>query len=281
MVLVLVLTVGQRYISNKNTQDRKAKELENIIAPYYTANSFEKPPIIQTPIPREARLRLPMIMYHYVEYVKDTKDIVRKRLDITPDAFERHLVLLKAAGYETYFVKDVPDIIAGNIYYAPKSVILTFDDGYEDFYRDVFPLLKKYQMRATVYVIYDYIGRRGFLSRDELAELSHSHLVEIGSHTLDHIYLKTMAKDMAMTQIIDSKRMLEELLGTEVKSFAYPYGAFSQESLDMVREASYSAAVSVIPGVFQSENNLFYLSRIRPGIFGYDNIVSVLEKQNK
>jgi peptidoglycan/xylan/chitin deacetylase (PgdA/CDA1 family) len=283
LILGIIITyLINQYIYNKKTNINKpVEEDKQIIAPYYTSNSFEKPPLIQTPIPKEAQLRLPIIMYHYVEYVKDAGDLIRKRLDITPDTFERQLVLLKQAKYETYFVKDVPDILAGNIYYAPKSVVLTFDDGYEDFYRDVFPLLKKYQMRATIYVIYDYIGRHGFLTQDEIIELSHSSLVEIGSHTLDHLYLSVTSKATAQKQIVESKQKLEALIGMEVKSFAYPYGAFNQGVLDLVKEASYSAAVSVIPGVFQSENNLFYLFRIRPGIFGYDNVVSVLEKQNK
>ncbi|KKQ01449.1 MAG: Polysaccharide deacetylase [Candidatus Roizmanbacteria bacterium GW2011_GWA2_36_23] len=206
-------------------------------------------------------------MYHYVEYVKDLDDIVKIKLDILPHVFESQIKTLHDNNFKTYFVKDIPEIINSNIIPSKKSVVLTFDDGYEDFYTVVYPILKKYQMKATVYVIYDYIGWKGFMNESQIKEIASSNLVEIGSHTLDHVYLKSVVKDLAEKQIKNSKVLLEQMFGFPVYTFAFPYGAFSQESLDIVKEAGYTAAVSVISGSEQSETNLFYLSRLRPGIF--------------
>lgn len=253
-------------------------------APYYDKKVFQKQADLEKIATSGAfvkNVKLPVIMYHYVEYVKDINDVIRKKLDISPDLFEGHLRSLHNADYRTYFVKDIPDILGGKIEYSAKTVFLTFDDGYEDFYSVVFPLLKKYQMKATIYIIYDFIGRKGFLTEKEIQELIKSGLVEIGSHTLDHVYLKQAPESVMRKQIIESKKKLEERFGIEIKTFAYPYGAFTKEAIDMAKEAGYTAAVSVISGMLQSNDNLFYLSRVRPGIFTPQTIIKVIEGYKK
>lgn len=266
---------------------KEATERDKIIPPYYEQKVFTKPVELEevarlTPTKSiEEKIRLPIIMYHYVEYVKDVGDFIRKRLDINPNVFEQQLKSLKDDGYHTYFVKEVPDILAGNIYLSPKSIILTFDDGYEDFYYDVFPLLKKYQMKATIYIVFDFIGRRGFLNESEIREVLGSGLVELGSHTLDHYSLKNLSSAVAKEQIFASKEKLENLFGVKVETFAYPYGAFSKETVELVKEAGYKAALAVIQGVFQSDENLLYLSRIRPGALTGPNMIKVLESYDK
>lgn len=262
------------------TLQKKLNALDNIVAPYYEKSVFEVPSqLVHTP--NEKTTKIPIIMYHYVEYVKDAGDLIRKRLDIVPSQFEAQLVELRKAHYETYFVKDAPDILNGTVHYSTQSAILSFDDGYEDFYTDVFPLLKKYHMRATLYVIYDYIGRNGFLNEKQIQELIDSDLVEIGSHTLDHIYLKVAPKDYADKQIIESKNKLEERFGIKVKTFAYPYGAFNNDNIESVKKAGYTAAVSVISGEIQSKDNIFYMSRIRPGLFTPQTMIQFIERMNK
>lgn len=228
-----------------------------------------------TPVPAK-ELKLPIIMYHYVEYVKDENDTIRRSLSIKPHLFERHLQQLKENGYETYFVRDVPDILNERITLGTRSAVLTFDDGYEDFYTDAFPLLKQYQIKATVYVITDFIGRTGFMNKRQLREIASSGLVEIGSHTLNHVNLKYTSSEEAKLQITESKETLIELLHVPVKTFAYPSGGYNEVTVELVKEASYSAAVSVITGQNQSKDNRFLLKRIRAGslpAYGMDTVL--------
>lgn len=260
---------------------KRLTALDTIVAPYYDKDVFNPPSFIKYRSTDLKPIKIPIIMYHYVEYVKDAKDIIRKKLSISPLLFEQHLSTLKDAHYETYFVKDVPHILDGTINYSTRSAILSFDDGYEDFYTDVFPLLKKYNMRATLYIITNYIGKKGFLSEVQIRELIDSDLVEIGSHTTDHVYLKVSPKDYADKQILESKKMLEDTFGIKVKTFAYPYGAFNEYTVGAVEQMGYTAAVSVIPGLIQSKNNLFFLSRLRPELFTPQSIIRVLEEMNK
>lgn len=282
--LVCLLIVSALFVNEKMNTLKLTKRLtalDTIVAPYYDKEVFNPPAFLRNKGTKNKRTKIPIIMYHYVEYVKDTKDIVRKKLSITPRVFEEHLRTLKDAHYETYFVKDVPQILDGTIDYSTQSAILSFDDGYEDFYTDVFPLLKKYNMRATLYIITNYIGKKGFLNESQIRELIESNLVEIGSHTQDHVYLKVSPKDYADEQIRESKKMLEETFNIKVKTFAYPYGAFNEYALGAVKEAGYTAAVSVIPGQMQSRDNLFFLSRIRPELFTPQSMIRVMEEMNK
>lgn len=239
--------------------------------------------ITSTPTPIKiasppASLRLPIIMYHYIENVKDPKDVIRQRLDIVPAMFDKQLKDLADNEYQTFFVKDIPDFMKGKKELPEKSIILTFDDGYEDFYLHAFPILKKYQMKATIYIIYNFIGRKGFMTKDEIQELLDSGLIEVGSHTLDHLYLSKTPVKEAHKQIFDSKKNLEDMFNIKIETFAYPVGAFDKQVVDMTKEASYSAAVSVMPGIVQSKDNMFTLYRIRPGVFENGNVVKGLQK---
>lgn len=280
--VVLFISVSQLKAIGRLKQ-AKEKDLQTAIAPQYSEKDMVRPTFLPTPTadPIKGPVKIPVIMYHYVEYVKDPHDTIRKSLDVTPNVFEAHLKSFRNANFETYFLKDVPDILAGKISYDPKkSVVLSFDDGYEDFYTDVFPLLKKYHMRATLYVIYNFIGRPGFVTKEQVAELHDSGLVEIGSHTFDHLYLKTVSDAVAEKQIILSKKAFEDEFHFKIYTFAYPYGAMSQVAIDDVKKAGYTAAVSVIPGAMQSDENLMFLYRIRPGVFGY-SAASAIEAYNR
>lgn len=279
---VLFVFMSIALISEKQKTSALLKQLQKkdtIVAPYYENDVFLPPK--KSGETTGEQLKIPIIMYHYVEYVKDDGDLIRRQLNIAPSLFEGHLQALKQAQYETYFVRDVPSILNDTVSYSTHSAILTFDDGYEDFYTVVFPLLKKYHMRATVYVIYDYIGRSGFLSEKQIQELSESDLVEIGSHTLDHVYLKQAPDLYAEKQIIESKRLFEEKFHMKIKTFAYPYGAFNSKNVESVKKAGYTAAVSVISGEMQSKDTLFYLSRIRPGLFTPKTMIQTIEQIHK
>lgn len=280
-VICTLIVVNFFYLIKRNHELRKEKADSNIVAPYYNKKDFKLPEGLKTTATKSAEIKIPILMYHYVEYVKDPNDFIRRTLDINPYLFEGHIKALHDANFDSYFVRDIPDILNGKIMYVPTSVVLTFDDGYEDFYTDVFPILKKYQMKATIYIVYDFIGRKGFMNEKQIKEILASGLVELGSHTLDHLYLKYLPESTQRSQIIKSKQKFEALFGVKVVTFAYPYGAFSQESIDLVKEAGYVAAVAVIPGMQQSQENILYLSRVRPGIFTPQTIVKVIENYKK
>jgi peptidoglycan/xylan/chitin deacetylase (PgdA/CDA1 family) len=212
---------------------------------------------------KKVSMRIPIFLYHYVEVVRNPKDTMRVRLAVRTDVFEKQLQTIQAAGFETAFMRDVPAILAGKET-AKNTVILTFDDGYEDFYTDVFPLLQKYNMKATLYVINDFVGTNDYVTEAQLEELAASGFVEIGAHTLHHKDLKILSSAKAHDEIAGSKNDLEGRLHQPIESFAYPFGSLKNETVKIVRDAGFATAVTTKGGALQSSDGLLLLRRLRP-----------------
>lgn len=241
---------------------------QKIIYKNYPYGAFKVPEdILKERIATESAksFRLPIVMYHYVEYVQDKNDKLRIALNTAPSVLDWQIKSLVDSHYNFLFAREIPEIISGRMIIPTKPIVLTFDDGYEDFYYYAFPILKKYQTKATIYIMYNYLNKRGYMNVSQIQEIIKSGLVEIGSHTLNHAYLKNIKKELAWKEVYENKVDLEKIFNISVSSFAYPYGAFDALSLELVKKAGYTNAVSVVPGIYQSGNNLFYLSRIRPG----------------
>ena len=202
-------------------------------------------------------VKIPILMYHYVEYNKDLKDTIRTSLSVAPHWFEKQLLELKSQGYETISLDELFTT------HVKKPIILTFDDGYRDFYTDAYPLLKKYNMKATIYVISQFLNRPNYLTIDQLKELAASPLITVGGHTQHHVSLPNVSLNEAKIEIFGSKTDLEKLLGIKINQFAYPYGRFNTAVEELVKEAGFQTAVTTLPGDTQS--NLFALTRIRVG----------------
>lgn len=243
----------------------------------YRSNIKVFPTITPTLIPVVEPVFIPVLTYHYVEYDRDKSDWKRVTLTTHPDVLEEQFKTLKEYGYTTYFAEEVPQIVKGQKPLMDRGIVLTFDDGYEDFYTDVFPLLKKYNLKATQYVIYDYIDEKGFLTKKQIRELIDSGLVEIGSHTLDHVWLKTTDDREARRQVIASKRRLESLFHITVNTFCYPAGGYDDRILRYVDEAGYTAAFSTLSGVYQTQSQLKLVKRIRTAASG-EHLIRTLEE---
>lgn len=218
------------------------------------------------------KIAIPVVIYHYIERYVDPADTIKKKLTVFLPDFEYQLMSWKNSGYATYFARDISKFLKEQNSPDSRSVVLTFDDGYEDFYTYVFPLLKKYEMKATVYVISQYIGRQGFLTSDQIRELTRSGLVEVGGHTRHHVYLKGMDKGVANVEVSLGKKELEDIVGDKIETFAYPFGAFSADAQNAVREASYSAAFTTMPGIVHGSSEAYLLDRIRPHQIDYFDI---------
>lgn len=254
------------------------------------ASNFGKPILDVVEIPKDVQrsienvkptitLRVPILLYHYVEYVKDKGDTIRQSLDIEPFVFDAEIKTLKDAGYNFITTKDLADALDGETVLPPKSVILTFDDGYNDFYTDVFPILKKYQIKAVAFIVPNFLDRSNNITTRQLEEIAKSGLVEIGAHTMDHSYLTGLPLKRVQYEVEESKKYLENLLGIKIVSFAYPYGAFDNQAIDVVKKAGFRSAVTTVPGIFSMDINRFFLYRIRPGGRAGQSLLDLLESK--
>ncbi|TAM80064.1 MAG: glycosyltransferase [Acidobacteria bacterium] len=203
--------------------------------------------------------RTPILMLHSVSAPAELR---LKSLYISPRRFTRFMKWLKKVGYTSALPAGWEERAA-----CRRRVILTFDDAYDDFISDAFPVLHRLGFTATVFVVVDRIGktndwdeRRGYKSRrllslGEIREL-HNHGVHFGSHTLTHAWLTSASDRDLEREVGDSKRKLEDLLGAEVSSFAYPWGIADMRVRSAVARAGYKTALTTQEGLNGSEDPL-------------------------
>ena len=166
---------------------------------------------------------VPTLMYHAVS--DDCWGIAQ--LFVSPSELEKQLQWLQEEGYTTIHFEDL-----GRVDEIQKPILLTFDDGYLDNYTELFPLLKKYNAKATVFMIMGSVGGWNYLTADQIKEMDASGLVSFQSHTVTHEFLSTRTAEQLEYELSESKRMLAEITGKESFVLCYPTGKYSEESLD-------------------------------------------------
>ncbi len=234
------------------------------------------------PIPTLAPLKsapAPILVYHYVEYVTDEKDTIRKSLNIPPYLFTKQVKTLMNAGYTFITASELIDILNGKMKLPQKPVLLSFDDGYRDFYTDVFPILKKYNIKATAYIVSGFLDKPNYMFTWQLKQIAGSELIEIGAHTVHHLALKGLNPILAKCEIQESKRALEKLINMPVVSFAYPDGSFDASILKLVAEAGFRSAATTQHGFEANQDNKFSLFRIHPGNKTDSSLLNFLEQR--
>jgi peptidoglycan/xylan/chitin deacetylase (PgdA/CDA1 family) len=174
---------------------------------------------------------VPILMYHSVS---DKKDASTPTTDI--EIFERQMKFLAENRFNVIGPDKAIDYMTGKERMPAKTVLLTFDDGEYDFYENAYPVLKRYGLHATIFVITDYVGRHGSLGWRELREMSDSGLIIVASHTKSHPWLPSVSVDeeKLRDEFAGSKEALEKALGKGVDYVCYPNGGFN----DLVKEAA-------------------------------------------
>lgn len=202
---------------------------------------------------------IPIIMYHSVELEASPVN----PLIVSASDFEKQMAFLKKFKYNVVPLEEVGNLIRNKKKAPPRTIAITFDDGYRDNYVYAFPALKKYGLPATIFVIYEQIATGGKLGWGDIQEMQDSGLITFGSHTLNHRALVEYS-DMAemKRQVFESKKVLEEKLKRPVNIFSYPIGAFNANVRQTVIEAGYKMAVATSPKKYPN-NDLFALKRIR------------------
>ena len=172
-------------------------------------------------------VRVPTLMYHAVG--DDLWGI--PSLFVSPAEMEKQLQYLTENGYTPIWFEDL-----GKADTFKNPVLLTFDDGYANNYTDLFPLLKKYNVKVTVFMITGSIGEKNYLTEEQIKEMAASGLVSFQSHTVSHPYLSDLGQDQLQAELLDSKKTLAKLLGKEPFVLCYPTGKYSAPSLEATKK---------------------------------------------
>jgi len=186
--------------------------------------------------------------------------------------------------YTILSLNDLLPVLTGQKPTPLRGVILTFDDGYCNFYSHAYPILQKYRFPATVYVLSSLMGKRAIwferdgrdapplLDKKQIQSLSLKG-INIGSHGKTHVRLGELPPEKAWEEIAGSKKRLEKELGIPMRDFCYPYGSMNQQVRDMVEKAGYRTAVSCIRGAVRPGCDPYILPR--KAISYGDNIIGM------
>ena len=210
-------------------------------------------------------IRLPILMYHYIRRPPSMRtDMLGYKLSVSPEDFRTQMDWLYVNGYHAVNFNQVRAYFEGARALPSRPIVITFDDGYEDVYTTAFPILQTHGFTAVSYIVTGFVGRPAYVSREQVLEMDRAG-IEIGSHTVDHANLARMSFGSTTYQVLQSKRLLEEMLGHQVVDFAYPSGQFNGQTMAAVRQAGYDTAVTTAVSVTHSVIDRYAWGRVRVG----------------
>lgn len=248
--------------------------LSGLLFTQTTSNVLSQLPRDVTIIKPKPR-NIPILLYHYVEYITNPEDTSRVSLTIFPNVFEMQILALKEAGYVFITPKDIPKALRDVS--DQKYVILSFDDGYRTFYDYAYPILKKNNVPAVNYVVSGLLNQTNYLFGWQVKEMADSGLVEIGLHGYNHRSVTSMSKEELRMSLTTGKEILKDLTGKEPVSYAYPYGTYTDEAVEVLKELSLKTAVTIEQGSLVKPDDLYHIPRIRPGGLTGESLIKRLE----
>ena len=216
--------------------------------------------------------KIPILMYHSISQSANPKF---KQFSVSPTLFAGHMAYLCQHGYTTLTVTQFIQMrVQGKDRLPERPVILTFDDGFADFFTEALPVLKYYGFVATLYIATAFINgtsrwmqhegesTHSMLTWDQLLEINKCG-IEIGAHSHSHHQLDILPLSLARDEIVRCKRLLEDKLSQEVLSFAYQHGYHSAAIQRLVREAGYTSACAVKYEMSTETTDAFALARLK------------------
>ena len=221
---------------------------------------------------KDSKHKLPILLYHRV--VKRSDKVGRHKIYVYEKQMEEQLVYLKANNFSTITFKDLLQAKPDEDF--SRKIILTFDDGYEDNYTLLFPLLKKYGFTAVIYLVTKLQRNEWGIAEGEpvcnlmtaaqIKEMS-DYGIEFGGHTCTHKPLNEIDLNDAKNEIENCISDVENLLQKKVLSFAYPFGGINKDVKELMRNSGVPYAVSTNTGPMNWQDDVMQMRRIeiRPG----------------
>lgn len=217
---------------------------------------------------------IPILMYHSVSEVDESGRPAYYRIATPPSLFANQMEYLRQSGYRTCTTAQALELLRSGAASATKAVVITFDDGYLDFYTAAFPILNSFGLSATVFLPTGFIGdttmqfnARDCLSWPQVREMQ-KYGIAFGSHTVSHPRLHGLDKRMIESEVTRSREAIQEKTGEAVDTFAYPY-AFPQVDRDfktilrdILTSAGYRNGVCTTVGRVRTGSDRMFLARL-------------------
>ena len=221
----------------------------------------------ETTVTSAPPLSVPILMYHEIAQPPETTS----RLAVSPDDFAAQLAYLYGGGFKTVTAAELLAAVVGAGQLPDRAVVLTFDDGYEDFHSRAMPLLERYGFTATVFVTTGWVqdagpllvGRRPgrMLSWSQIAEAADAG-IEVGAHSRQHLQLDQLPEKLLREELYTSKAQLEDKLGSPVTGLAYPFGYSNARVRQVARDAGHCYGCAVSNMIMSPTADLLALPRL-------------------
>ena len=200
------------------------------------------------------RVRVPILYYHSISDIPIGIEI----LSVTTGDFEKQMKYLRDNGYTSIFLNENPAAVS-------KPVIITLDDGYVDNFTYAYPILEKYNMKATIFIITDFIGAEGYLSVSQMKSMQK--LVSFQSHTVTHSLLDELDEAQIIYELKESREILAAITQEPVYALCYPVGHYDRMVLRLT-ERYYDCAVTIQQDVATKILGNYQIPRIFVGRYG-------------
>ena len=223
---------------------------------------------------REKEGTLRVLTYHRVNSVSP-----KDRLSVKTEAFRKQIASLYHEGYHTVTPEELLESFRLKKPLPKRTVLITFDDGYEDNFREAWPILKEFGFKATIFVATGLVGEthdgRKMLTWDQIRTMA-AQGISFGSHTLGHVHLDEVSSDEKREEATLSKQALEEELEQKIISFCYPFGDYDAEAKEVLRKAGYELAFTTKPGPVRGHSDRLELPRTE--VSGFDSLFDFKKK---
>ncbi|HNZ14212.1 MAG TPA: polysaccharide deacetylase family protein [Anaerolineaceae bacterium] len=198
-------------------------------------------------------MTVPILLYHHINDEQDN------RYTVSTEDFAAQMQQLHALGYQSITIADLSHVITQGGELPERPIIITFDDGNLDIYQKAMPIMQQYGYVGVMYIVANRLESDDFLHASELQNMVALGW-EIGNHSMTHSDLTAEGVDLYF-EMVESRVRIERATGSDVTSFAYPFGVINETVVQKIYEYGYFSAVGLGTGWEQSFNNLYYLTR--------------------
>ncbi len=252
-----------------------------------------KPEFVKAGTPEAETIKVPILLYHHIS---DDFNLTNAISIISPRDFNLHMTAIKTQ-YTPISLREYVEFVNckdGSKTLPTNPIIVTFDDGYLSNYEVAYPILKKLEIPATIFIVTDTVGEKSgdgkvnytHFNWEQAKEMQDSGLIDIESHTNDHVKLGQLDADTVNYELRKSKYLIEKNLGKTCDMIAYPYGSYSDTAIQASKKAGFIAqclvgddATDIDYEVNIPRDGVMNLTRITvSGTMGNVNIIELVRK---
>ena len=227
-----------------------------LLFPSATAKAGNSPPL--------RRLRVPVLMYHYISVPPPGSDAIRLDLSVTPENFTRQMDWLKQKGFTSISPDDLINALQRGTRLPAHPVLITFDDGYIDAYTNAFPILKSFDFKGTFFLITNYVdhGYNAYVSWEQAKEMARAGM-SIENHSRQHLDMRNRSRDWLDNEILDSIQDIQDKIGIRPKIFCYPSGLYDSATIQAAKADGVVLAFTTHDGTYMTSDGTYRLPRVR------------------